>query len=161
MHRWLAGLASWMALLSGCDERRVARLEAGVSTEAQVRAEFGAPHTVHDEADGGRTLEYSRQPEGRVTYMITIGPEGLVRSLEQVLAPAHFERLTPGMSREAVRRALGRPAQVWAFPLKREIVWDWRWRDGTQDMVFSVTFDEEGRLLHTARSIDPRLTEGG
>jgi len=161
MHRWLAGLASLLALLGGCDERRAAQLQVGVSTEAQVRAAFGAPQAVHDEPGGGRTFEYSRQPEGQTCFMITLGPDGVMTALQQVLAPAYFARVRSGMSREDLRRLLGRPAKVWEFPLKREIVWDWRWNDGGQNRVFSATFDWEGRLQHAGSGPDPRDTDGG
>lgn len=148
--------------LLGCDQNRIAKLEEGVSTEAQVRAAFGEPLAVHAEPGGARTLEYTRQPEGTANYMITIGPDGVMSALRQVLAPPYFARVRPGMTREEVRRLLGKPAKEWEFPLKQESVWDWRWRDGQQGMMFSATFDAQGRVLHAASAIDPReIQQGG
>ena len=55
--------AALLGLLAGCDSRRIEKLEEGVATEADVRAQFGEPAAVFDEPDGGRTFDYPRQPE--------------------------------------------------------------------------------------------------
>jgi hypothetical protein len=62
-----------MALVAGCDPQRVEKLEEGVSTEVEVRKQFGDPVTI-TEADGSRTIDYPRQPEGWTNYVIKIGP---------------------------------------------------------------------------------------
>ena len=87
-------------------EQRSRELEEGVSTEQDVRARFGEPEQVWQEADGSRTLEYNRQPAGRRNYMITIGTDGKMSALRQVLAPHHFAKVQPGMTQEQVRRLL-------------------------------------------------------
>lgn len=161
MHRWLSALAGGFERLVGGDRWRVAQLRAGVSTEAEVRALFGAPQAVHAEPEGGRSFEYSRQPAGQTCVMVTLGADGVVRAAQQVLAPEQFARVRPGMGRDELRRLLGRPAKVWEFPRKRETVWDWRWRDGGHNQVFSATFDPDGRLLHAGSGIDPSDMEGG
>lgn len=161
MRRWGVVLAAALAAVVGCDQSRIAKLEEGVSTEAQVRAAFGEPLAIHAEPGGARTLEYTRQPEGAANYMITIGPDGVMSALRQVLAPAYFAKVQPGMTREQLRRLLGKPAKEWEFPLKRESVWDWRWRDGQQSMMFSATFDDQGRVLHAESTLDPRETQQG
>ena len=46
---------------------RHAELQPGVSDMAEVRAAFGQPYRIHAEPDGGRTLEFSSQPNGIVT----------------------------------------------------------------------------------------------
>lgn len=52
-----------------------------------MRARFGEPERIWDEPGGARTLEYNRQPAGHQNYMITIGPDGRMSALRQVLAP--------------------------------------------------------------------------
>lgn len=159
---WLLAALLALALLAGCDVQKIAELEEGVSTEADVRARFGEPAATYDEGAGARTLEYPRQPEGQRNYMITIGPDGRMSALRQVLQPATFAQVTPGMDRPQVRRLLGRPAQVQAYPLKQQEVWDWRWLDGAQAQQFSVTFDAAGRVVTSGSTIDPREnTVGG
>jgi outer membrane protein assembly factor BamE (lipoprotein component of BamABCDE complex) len=150
---WAAGTA--LLLLAGCDAERIKKLEEGVATEADVRAQFGEPAAVFDETDGSRTFDYPRQPEGRTNYLITIGTDGRMSALRQVLTPRNFERVLPGLSEHEVRRLLGRPARVQRFALKRQSVWEWHWLDGQAPMRFSVTFDAEGKALSSASRDDP------
>lgn len=162
--RWgaaLGGAAIALAALVGCDAARVARLQVGVSTEADVRREFGEPASVVNEPDGARTLEYPRQPEGQENWFITLGPDGRVRDIRQVLTPAGFSRIVAGMDKAEVRRALGRPAAVRTFALQRGEVWDWRYADGGQALMFSVTFDDDGRVQSVSSGSDPRYEHGG
>lgn len=154
----MCGALLWLA---GCDPQRVGKLEEGVATEADVRAQFGEPDAVYADEDGSRTLEYPRQPEGQRNYMITIGPDGRMSALRQVLQPAVFAQVTPGLDKAQVRRLLGRPGKMQSFPLKNEEVWDWRYLDGNENRVFSVVFDPQGRVIDTGSQIDPRETQGG
>ena len=116
----LAGML--MLALSACDSRRIEELEEDISTEADVRERFGEPEAVYTLADGSRTLEYPRQPEGQHNYMITIGPDGKMIALRQVLKPETFAEVTPGLDKAQVRLLLGRPAATQAYPLKGEEV---------------------------------------
>jgi outer membrane protein assembly factor BamE (lipoprotein component of BamABCDE complex) len=152
--------ASLLALL-GCDPQKIAKLEEGVATEADVRKQFGEPHATYSEADGSKTFEYSRQPEGQVAWMITIGNDGKMSALRQVLKPVEFAKIKPGMDKVEVRRVLGKPAKTARFDLKPdEEHWDWRWLDGQVPKVFSVTFNRDGKVMASAVSDDPRETQG-
>ena len=156
MRSLLAALLAAVTALVGCDSRRIDRLEEGLSTEADVRAQFGEPEAVYPEPDGSRTLEYPRQPEGQVNYMITIGPDGKMSALRQVLKQATFDQVAPGMDKAQLRRLLGRPAATQAFPLKQEEVWDWRYLDGQEPRVLSVTLDRDGKVIGSRTGVDPR-----
>lgn len=147
--------------IAGCDVQRIEQLEEGVATEADVRAQFGEPVAVYPEPDGSRTLEYPRQPEGQRNYMITIGPDGKMTALRQVLKQADFAKVSPGLDKAQVRRLLGRPARTQVFALKREEVWDWRYLDGQEARVFSVVFDPDGRVLRSASTLDERQSSPG
>ena len=104
-----------MALLAGCDPQRVAKLEEGVSTEVDVRKQFGDPVTVTVAPDGTRILDYPRQPEGWTNYVIKIGPDGKMSSLRQLLNEDNFARIQPGLDAQEVRDTLGRPAETEAL----------------------------------------------
>jgi len=150
-------LAAWLAALAGCDPQRIAELEEGTSTEADVRARFGEPERVWDEPGGARTFEYNRQPAGHQNYMITIGPDGRMSALRQVLAPHQFAQIVPGMAQDEVRRRLGKPMKQTTYERKGETDWDWRWNDGgNQAMVFTVTFDPQGRVLRSGSAAEMR-----
>lgn len=155
-------VAAASALLStGCDPQRVEKLEEGVSTEVEIRKQFGDPVTITNEADGSRTFDYPRQPEGWTNYVIRIGADGKMNSLRQLLNEDNFARVRPGLSAQEVRNLLGRPAKMQRFDLKNEEVWDWRYKQhGQESRLFSVTFAADGKVSATARVDDPRETAG-
>ena len=154
----LAWWAAWLAaaLLAACDPQRISELEEGVATEADVRARFGEPAAVYGEESGARTFEYPRQPAGQVNYMITIGVDGKMSALRQVLKPATFAKVLPGLDKAQVRRLLGQPAKTQSYALKQEEVWDWRFADAAEAKVFSVSFDLNGKVLSSATALDSR-----
>ena len=152
-------LCAALALVA-CDPQRVADLEEGVSTEADVRARFGEPEIIWDAPGGGRTLEYNRQPAGHKNYMITIGTDGKMSALRQVLTPENFAKIQPGMMMEDVRRRLGKPAKITPYELKREVHYDWRYMEPPNtSMVFTVVFNPDYKVLRTASASDPEGTE--
>lgn len=156
-----AGLLAAAFTLAGCDVQRIKELEEGVSTEADVRQRFGEPVAVYPEAGGAKTLEYPRQPEGQRNYMITIGADGKMSALRQVLTPPNFAKVKTGMDKVEVRRLLGLPGKTHFYELKKEEVWDWRWLDGQAAKLHSVTFDAGGRVIASASIDDPRDTTTG
>ena len=146
----LAAAAISALALVGCDEQKIKELEEGLSTEADVRTQFGEPERVWREEDGSRTFEYNRQPAGAKNYMITIGTDGKMSALRQVLAPHVFAKIVPGMDENEVRRMLGKPAKMMTFKLKQETDWDWNYIDPpNREMQFTVTFGPDGRVLRT------------
>ena len=151
-----------LAALTACDPQRIEKLEEGVATEVDVRKQFGDPVTVTVEADGSRTLDYPRQPEGWTNYVIKFGPDGKMSSLRQLLNPDNFAKVKPGLAKQEVRNILGRPAKTMPFALKQEEVWDWRFKQhGQESKMFSVTFDAAGKVVGTAIADDPRETMSG
>lgn len=147
-------------LLTACDQRAISELEEGVSTEADVREKFGAPEAVWDGPDGAQIYEYNRQPEGYQNYQITIGPDGNMAALRQVLNPRTFAEIQPGMAMEDVRKLLGKPMKVTEYALKKEVHYDWRWRDGPNEsdsQLFTVIFSPDLRVISTGSVRDPAL----
>ena len=157
---WLSGALTVVLLLAACDAKNISELEEGVSTEADVRERFGAPEAVWDGEDGAQIYEYNRQPAGHVNYMITIGPDGRMAALRQVLTERNFERVLPGMAMEDVRRMLGKPMKITTYALKRETHHDWRYLDGAgadSSKVFTVVYDADLRVIRTMSARDPDL----
>ncbi|MEY8879752.1 MAG: outer membrane protein assembly factor BamE [Leptothrix sp. (in: b-proteobacteria)] len=150
-----------LMLLSACDERRIDKLEEGTATEMDVMRQFGAPIEIHTEPDGARTFEYTRQPEGTTNYFITIGSDGKMSALRQVLHPQYFERVRAGMTQAQVRRLLGQPARTQRYAAQPGEDWAWRWQDGPNAVrLFSVSFGPDGRVLHSEVSDDQRAQQG-
>jgi len=157
----LTGLLLALLLgLAACDQQAINELEEGVSTEADVREKFGPPEAVWDGADGAQIYEYNRQPAGYQNWQITIGADGKMSALRQVLNRRTFAQVQPGMPMEEVRRLLGKPMKVTTFDLKREVHYDWRWRDGPNEsdsQVFTVIFSPDLRVISTLSVRDPDL----
>ena len=158
VRRW--GLAAALAAAlgaAGCDPQVIKELEEGVATEADVVQRFGQPERVWPEAGGAKTYEYNRQPEGLRNYMITIGADGKMSALRQVLTPQNFARVQPGMGVEEVRRMLGKPARQGAYALqKNEAVWTWKFLEPPSDKkAFSVIFSPDMRVQRTEIGPDP------
>lgn len=164
--------------LAGCDQQRIAKLEEGVSTEADVRAQFGEPAHIWSAADmatsplanssaqaaaepGARTFEYNRQPEGMANYMVTIGADGKLTSLRQVLNAQNFNAVKPGMTMEQVRKMLGRPMKVTPYALQQQTEFFWRYLNPPNTaMQFMVVFDSDLKVVSVAsaeeESINPK-----
>lgn len=153
MKRLLALLCSLLAALGlpGCDRAALQELQPGVSTAREVKERMGPPNYEWHNEDGSVTWEFSRQPEGTECFMATIGPDQVLRSIEQVLNDASFERIQPGMTPQEVQRRLGKPARKEYFELKQEHVWSWlidRRMPG-QKVYFTVSFNADGRVVRS------------
>ena len=162
------GLLSVLAGLVACDPQRIAELEEGVATEADVRARFGEPEKIWDAGDmaslpmagaaaapGARTFEYNRQPSGNVNYMITIGPDGKMSALRQVLSPQNFAQILPGMPMETVRKMLGKPMKITPYALQQTTHHDWRYLNPpTTAMILTVVFDRDLKVVTTGSVVE-------
>lgn len=163
-HHWRMVLMSMLAVLvlSACDQKNIDELEEGMSTEADVRERFGAPEAVWDGPDGDQVYEYNRQPEGYQNFQITIGADGKMTALRQVLNESNFANVVAGMPMEAVRKMLGKPMKITTYDLKRETHYDWRYHDGpnaVDSKIFTVIFDADYKVVSTGSMPDPALSK--
>lgn len=162
MRRMMSLLTLVTALLAGCDAQRAAKLEEGLSTEADVRTQYGEPVKVIERADGSKLLAYPRQPEGWTNVEIVIGSDGKLASLRQLLTPANFAKVRPGMAQAEVRQLLGPHARTLRYALKPDQeTWRWHVMAGQDKQVFDVVFDGERRVLSSAITADERQTMPG
>ena len=157
------GLLACLLALTGCDPQRIAELEESVSTEADVRAKFGEPEKIWDGAGGVRIFEYNRQPAGHVNYMISIGTDGKMSALRQVLTPANFAKVLPGMAMEDLRKMLGKPMRVLRYDLKKETYYSWRYLvdSNNTSMIFSAVLNDDLRVLRTETMADADSASNG
>lgn len=157
----LCGLA--FVFLAACDGINLGKLQPGVSTGQDVRAVMGEPTTEWRDGDGTMTWEYPRTPYGVVNYMIVFEPDQRLREVRQVLTEENFARVEAGMTREQIRRLLGKPAHEYYFRLKKEYVWDWKVPGVGADVntarvnqFFNVHFNVSGRVTRTSTNTDSR-----
>lgn len=158
---WLSTViaAVGSALLPACDGINLQELKPGVSTAAEVRARMGEPAAQYENGDGSVTWEYNRQPNGTECHMITLGPDQVVRKIEQVLNEANFAKVREGMNKDEIRRLLGRPGSVSTYERLHEEVWDWRVAGTitTEEAHFHVHFDtDSGLVKKTSRRVEQK-----
>ena len=155
LSRLLAVVASAIGFY-GCDSADLAALKPGVSTAQEIRARLGAPAAEWPNADGSATWEYPRGPEGTRCWMLTVDARGVLLTIEQALTEENFARIRTGWSAEQVRRLLGKPASEVTFPLKPEVVWDWRIDPAIAGnrAFFHVHFSPDGHVTGTSRRED-------
>ncbi len=146
-------LLALAALLAGC--ANFAPVSSGTPAQ-QVQAKLGTPETVRKNPDGSEVWEYPSGPLGRQTYMVTLGSDRAVREIHQVLSDEYFARVRVGMSRDEVRRLLGKPGETMVFGARDEEVWSWRYQD-QNPMFFNVLFDRTAGTVRTTQRLEEIL----
>ena len=127
------------------------------SRESDVRAYYGTPVGERAAPDGGKILDYSRAPLGHENYRVTLGKDGTVRSVRNLLTEENFVNVKAGMTKAEVQETLGRHGETMAFPNLAEEVMSWRfWGEVSQPMFFNAHFDPSGRLKYTTRTEEQR-----
>lgn len=139
--------------LAGCAAYGPGDLRPGDRAE-QVLASMGAPTAKARRPDGGWRWVYARGPMGRHTWMLDLGPDGLLAGWTQVLGEDNFARVVPGMREQEIEALLGPPGDRKALALGGRRVWWWRYP--TFDCkLFMVTFDAAGLALDAGYGPDP------
>jgi len=149
-------LAVPLMLLGACSALIPAPVTMG-EPESEVVASRGQPtHRYQDGQD--HLLEYALGPWGQKTYMARIGPNGKVKSFEQVLTTQKFASIEIGKATKAdVLRTIGAPSEtsylsltdleVWSYPYKESDVWN---------SMMHVHFDNSGIVRKMLNGPDPR-----
>ena len=87
--------------------------------------------------------------------MITIGQDGKMTALRQVLAPQNFAQVLPGMPMETVRKMLGKPMKITPYSLQQTSHYDWRYLNPpTTAMIFTVVFDRDLKVVSTGSVLE-------
>ncbi|MDH3319908.1 MAG: outer membrane protein assembly factor BamE [Betaproteobacteria bacterium] len=132
-------------LTAGCALIPGRNLEPGKSTRADVVAEMGQPALSLEGPGGGRLLYFTHWPWGRLTYVATIGPDGVLRTFEQRLTYADIHAVREGMTRDEVRRLLGPPKEIGRLPRQQREVWEYPWLHAAREgRVLFVQFADDG-----------------
>jgi len=143
-----AGCASFSAVNPGASAQQLETL-------------MGAPANVWKNADGSEVWEYPRGPLGVETYMVTLGSDRTVREVRQVLSDETISKLHVGMSRDEVRRLLGRPRDIGFSSLNDEEIWSWRYREArVRNMELYVQFDRPGGALKSISRFQIDTSDG-
>lgn len=152
LSRAFAAFASAIGFYGG-DSIHLAALKPGESTAQEVLERFGRPFAEWPNSDDSTTWEYPRGPEGTRCWMLTLDGRGVLQKVEQALTEENFARIEKGWSAKQVRRLLGKPAGEAEFPLKPEVVWEWRIDPVSSGnrAFFHVHFSMNGYVTATSR----------
>ena len=130
-------------------------------SDVNVKDKVGAPVTVWKNPDGSEIWQYPGGYYATQTFVITLGADRRVENIHQALSEPYFSKVQPGMSRDDVYRLLGKPREIWNFPIRDEETWIWRYYDTTY-MFFNVLFDHSaGTVRSTQRLQEILLLDGG
>jgi hypothetical protein len=134
---------------AGCVSFDGRGLVPGSATIAQVEGSMGAPDARVARPDGSSVLYYSRNPIGRHSYAVTVGPDGVLRSIEQRLTRANMDKLVPGsMSKKDVIELFGPPypSTVATSPFSQRETWEYKWLEIEDKRILWMSFSSDGVL---------------
>lgn len=143
-------------LFGGCSTYLGYELKLGEADLEDVIQTLGKPAMRWQNADGSEQLAFPRGPMGLNTYMVSIGTDGKLRQIENVLTEKHYARIKPGMNKEEVLRILGPSYPAWTvyFERRDELVWEWRYCDTWNATArFNVLFDNSKGTVRSTLSL--------
>lgn len=141
---WILLTAS-SALLPGCASFDGRGLVPGKSTASEVQSLMGEPAERLKRPSGDAVWYYSRLPEGRATYAVTIGADGVMRSIEQRLTRANLAKLAlDRTTRNEVRELFGPPFRTARAVFKPHEVWEYPWREYEDRRILWISFSDDG-----------------
>ena len=131
-------------------------VQPGVTSAEEVVRMKGPPAVEIANPDGSKNMAYPRGYFSGQTFMVRVGRDGLVQSVEQVLNDERFYRIVPGITRDDVLRLIGPPIETMEFPRLQQVAWEYRYRDSWgYDAFLSVMIDTKGIVVgRTTRRID-------
>ncbi|BCB25971.1 hypothetical protein SKTS_08570 [Sulfurimicrobium lacus] len=143
-------------LLGSCASYSGSGLQPDAARLEDVLRVMGQPEMRWQDADGSQQLAYPRGPMGVHTFMVHIGADGKMRSIENVLDSKRFARLQKGMTQSQVLRLLGPSQPAWTvyFKARDELVWEWRYCDDWNELArFDVLFDGSTQTVRSSMSL--------
>lgn len=153
MKRWMSVFSA--LLLGACAAYSGHGLKPGVDRTEDIVRVMGQPAMRWQNEDGSSQLAYPRGSMGYHTYMVFIGADGKLQSIQNVLDEKNFARIRPGMTKEEVLRLLGPSFPGWTayFKLRDELVWEWRYCDAWNEAArFDVLFDNSKATVRSTIS---------
>ena len=151
------------ALAAGCASFDGRGLVPGQSRAGDVEALMGPPAEKLSLANGESEWFYPRQPYGRQTFAVRLGPDGVLRSIEQRLSAENLMKLRAGaMTMRDVRALLGPPWRVTHLDRLQRDVWEYTMYSADQkESNLYVQFSADGTLREVLLLRDLYYEPGG
>jgi hypothetical protein len=131
-------------------------------TEAETVAKRGPPSAVYKEGSD-RLLSYAPGYFGQQSYMARIGPDGRLKSYEQVWTTNKFALIKPNASTsEDVLHILGAPSTVTQYARSPYLAWNYGYKEaGVWDSMMTIYVDSNGLVRGLENGPDPRYEKDG
>lgn len=150
-------------LLGGCAVLGGPTFTPGVTTQAEVFSQRGAPAYFWEEPGEIRRVFWPTGPAGTSTIMARFDKAQRLLSYEEVLNTEHFARIQAGMSMEEVLREIGPSYPGWTsyFKARDELVWEWKYCDSWNTTArFHVLFDGTTKKVRSTMSLTEQQVLG-
>ena len=132
-------------LVAGCASFDGRTLVPGKAGAKEVTALMGVPALELKRPNGDTWLYFTRYPFGRATFVATIGPDGVLRGIEQRLNYRDIYKVKQGMRADEVRELLGPPREIMRLPRQQRDVWEYPWRHAVKELrMLWVQFSDDG-----------------
>jgi len=143
-------------LLSGCAHMFGAPPAVG-DTEAQAISKRGQPSAVYRDGSD-KLLSYAPGYWGQQSFMARIGPDGRVKSYDQVWTSNEFALIKPEVStREDVLRIVGAPSFTSTYGRVPYTGWNYGYKEaGAWDSLMTIYIDKNGLVRGMENGLDPR-----
>lgn len=139
--------AAFLSMLAGCAGYAGRDLIPGSSSEREIEASMGSPAERLARPDGSSVWYFPRGPSGRHTYAVTVGADGVLRSIEQRLTAENVAALRRGRTNaRQVRELLGPPVGITRAPFRPLDVWEYRWANALGRRVLWVHLSDDGMV---------------
>ena len=143
-------------VVAGCASFSGAGLVPGKSTAAEVEALMGAPAQRLRRPNGDSALYFSRLPEGRAVYVVSVGPDGVMKSIEQRLVRANLKQLFAGTSTmNDVRELFGPPGREGRLERQARTWWEYKYHDYADRRIIWVQFSDDHLVREVLDVPDP------
>lgn len=149
-----------MLLAAGCASFDGSGLVPGKSTAADVQAQMGTPVERQPTPGGGSLWWYPHAPIGWYSYAVDVGPDGIVRSVEQRLTVQNVEKIRQGTwTKKDVHDLFGPPFFV--SPQYEREVWEYQLRDEHFKWKLWVQFSADGVAREVLQMRHPDMDPPG
>lgn len=144
------------ALLASCASFNGSSLVPGKSTATDAETTLGTANQRIKLTNGDSALYFSRLPYGRAMYVVTVGSDGIMKSIEQRMAQATFAKVVANAStKQEVSELLGPPGKQGRFDRQQRDWWEYRYRQAPDYRIVWVQFSDDGVVREMMDMLDP------
>lgn len=155
---WLAAAA----IAGGCASYSGSSLIAGKSDVQEIERTMGTPALKLPGPGGESVWIYSRGPAGWHVYAVRVGPDGIMRGIEQRLTTENVRKIVPEKwKKQDVLELLGPPFQVTSLRLKPREVWEYQFLEVEFKWILWIQFSDDGVVREVLQMRHPEMDPPG